>query len=380
MTKAMATGVPRGFLRQAWAGAAATASGNGLARFAFVPLFPAMVSAGWVDGAEAGALGALTLLGALIGTLGARQVALRLPLPHLLDLGMGVILLSLAACSWNGGLWWLMPWRLLAGVGGGILMALAGPAAAAAAPPERRGTAGGIVVAGVGLGIAGGALAVPAFLTVGGVAAGWAGLAALVGLLWVAARRSWPLATPDRAGGGAIAGGKLLLAVYGLHSAGMLPPMVYLADLAVRGHHLPLQIGSLLWFAFGICGVGGGMLAGRLADRFGSRAALTAMLVAQASALALCLQPLTALIVPAAALAGVAAVGTTTVILTLVQELAGPQATLLWVRCTAVYAVTQAAVGFLLAGVFGATGESHFAVFAIGAGLSLAALVSARRI
>ena len=39
------------FLRPALAGAAATFSGIGLARFAYVPLFPAMVGAGWISGA-----------------------------------------------------------------------------------------------------------------------------------------------------------------------------------------------------------------------------------------------------------------------------------------------------------------------------------------
>ena len=48
----------RGFLWPALAGAAATCAGNGLARFAYVPLFPAMVGAGWVDGGGAGLLGA----------------------------------------------------------------------------------------------------------------------------------------------------------------------------------------------------------------------------------------------------------------------------------------------------------------------------------
>ena len=41
-------------LGPAFAGAAATLSGIGLARFAYVPLFPVMVAAGWVSGAEGG--------------------------------------------------------------------------------------------------------------------------------------------------------------------------------------------------------------------------------------------------------------------------------------------------------------------------------------
>src|SRR4051812_11509797 len=44
-------------LRPALAGAGATLSGIGLARFAYVPLFPAIVAVGWVSGAEGGFLG-----------------------------------------------------------------------------------------------------------------------------------------------------------------------------------------------------------------------------------------------------------------------------------------------------------------------------------
>ena len=65
-------------LSPAFAGAAATLSGIGLARFAYVPLFPVMVAAGWVSGAEGGFLGAVNLAGYLIGVLGGRMLAQRL--------------------------------------------------------------------------------------------------------------------------------------------------------------------------------------------------------------------------------------------------------------------------------------------------------------
>lgn len=374
----MNVGARGGLFRHALAGAAATASGNGLARFAYVPLFPAMVSAGWVTGGEAGALGALTLVGSLIGTLGGRRVALRTSVPTLLNVGMAIIFLSLLCCSWNGGIWWLSVWRFLAGVGGGILMALAGPSAVATAAVERRGLVGGIVIAGVGLGIAGGALVVPLFLLGGGIAGSWLGLAILVAVLWIAACRHWPAITLGKAIGSAPRQAVGLIFTYALHSAGMVPPMVYLADLAVRQLHLDIGIGALLWFVFGVAGVIGGMSAGRLVDYLGGRAVLKALLTMQVIASALCLQPLTVLIVPAAALAGFVAVGTTTVVLLLVQEKAGSYATLIWVRCTAAYSIVQAVVALVLAGIFAATNESHATVFAIGLVFSVAALVAAR--
>ena len=67
----------KGATLTALSGTAATCTGIGLARFAYVPLFPAMVAAGWVDGAEAGLLGALNLTGYLIGVGFVRALARR---------------------------------------------------------------------------------------------------------------------------------------------------------------------------------------------------------------------------------------------------------------------------------------------------------------
>ena len=87
----------RSTTRIALSGTAATCTGIGLARFAYVPLFPAMVSAGWVDGAEAGLLGALNLTGYLLGVGAARAVARRITVPRALDLGMALAVLAFAS-------------------------------------------------------------------------------------------------------------------------------------------------------------------------------------------------------------------------------------------------------------------------------------------
>jgi predicted MFS family arabinose efflux permease len=283
---------------------------------------------------------------------------------------MGIIFLSLLLCACNAGMWWLALWRFLAGVGGGILMALAGPAAVAAAPAAQRGAVGGIVIAGVGLGIAGGALVVPVLLIGGGIKGGWIGLSILVGALWFLARRHWPTSSPTNISRDTSATGRAVLVTYSLHSAGMVPPMIYLADLAVRGHHLDIEVGSLIWFAFGLAGVVGGVFAGKLTDHLDNRKVLIALLTIQATALAL--------ILIAAALAGLAAVGTTAVVLSLAQDIAGSQATLLWVRCTAAFSIVQAAVAFVLAALFAATNESHIAIFGAGLAFSVMAIASTR--
>ena len=60
--------------------------------------------------------------------------------------------------------------------------------------------------------------------------------------------------------------------------------------------------------------------------------------------------------------------------LTVTREMAPERPAALWVRCTASFAVAQAAVGFALAALFAATGESHAAVFGAGLAFSAASL------
>lgn len=363
-------------LRPALSGAAATCSGNGLARFAYVPLFPAMVASGWVDGGQAGALGGAALLGYLIGTLAGRPAGLRIGVGGTLDAGMALIAVSLAACAWNGGFWWLMAWRTIAGVGGGFVMALAGPASQASVPLHLRGVAGGLVLAGVGAGIAAGAVLVPAVVPFG-VSATWLALACAVLLLWLFARRAWPDMTLDRPPAGPGGGAPLLVVTYGLHSAGMVPPMVYLADLAARGRGMGVTAGALAWLVFGVVGVMGGLVSGRVIDRIGGRPTLVLWLGCQVVALALALPSTGWLIWPAAAAAGFAAVGVSTITLTVAREMAPLHAVQVWVRATAAFGVVQTIVAFGLAWLFAATGESHLAVFATGLGFSVAAVLAA---
>ena len=365
-------GANRGFVRLALAGAAATCAGTGLARFAYVPIFPAMVGAGWVDGGGAGLLGAAALAGYLVGTLGGRGMARRIGVPGTLDLGMALVVLALGACAWNGGFAWLMFWRGMAGVAGGLLMALAGPATQASVAAHRRGTAGGLVFAGVGIGIVTGALLVPVLLG-HGLTATWLGLALVVALLWVAVRRDWPdmellgaaAQPPPRA--------LLLLLTYGLHSAGMVPPMVYLADLAARGRGLGVTAGAMAWLLFGLGGIAGGLLSGRVVDGIGGRRALRMWLWVQAAALGLALVPSGVAVLGAAVLAGFAAVGVTTVTLSVCREVAAAQSAALWVRASAVFGVVQTAVAFAVAPVFAASGDNHAVVFLVGLVCSVAA-------
>jgi len=336
-----------------------------------------MVDAHWVSGGEAGTLGAATLLGYLVGVMGGRGVARVIGVPGCLNLGMAGIVLSLLACAWNGGFAWLAVCRTVAGIAGGLLMALAGPASQASVPMAQRGLAGGIVIAGVGSGIAIGAFLVPAFLRIGGITATWIGLAAIVAMLWFFACARWPNMSFDDIAAETPPRATLILATYGLHAAGMLPPMVYMADLGARGRGLGIGIGSAIWLVFGLAGILGGILSGRVTDRLGGRLTLIFWLVVQCIALGLALLPMPWAVLAAAGAAGFAAMGVTTVTLTVAREWAGPSAGALWVQATAVFALVQTLLGFALAALFSATGDSHLTIFSCGLLASFASLIAA---
>lgn len=362
--------------RVALAGTACTCVGIGLARFAFVPLFPALVEAGWVTGAEAGLLGAAALAGYIAGALLAQPLGRAIGTGPALGWGFAGVLASLALSAAPLGFAWLMLWRLVAGVAGGVLMSLAGPAVQRAVRPEWRGRAAGVVVAGVGAGISLGAAVLPGLLLLG-PSAGWLGIALLVALLWGAAARHLPA---DAAGGPPRDAPPLmpwLLLSYTLSGAGMVPHMVYLSDLAARGLGLGLLAGSLTWLLFGAGALMGTLSGGRVADRIGGARATLIWLGVQVAALAAVTTGAVPLLLLGAVLGGFAGVGVTAVTLAWVREAAGEAAGALWVRCTIGYSIGQAGAAFALAPLFGATGESHAVVFAVGLVLSVGAVAAA---
>jgi len=142
----------------------------------------------------------------------------------------------------------------------------------------------------------------------------------------------------------------------------MVPHMVYFVDLAVRGRGLDPRLGALTWLLFGVGAMAGTLIGGRAADHWGGAHALKLWLVFQVVALALALPPSTASLFASALLGGFAGLGVSAVALARTRELAGSAAGVVWVRATALYALAQAAAGFVLTPLFAHTG-SHASVF-----------------
>lgn len=363
------------WLTLALAGAVAVGTGIGLARFGFVPLFPAMVGAGWVDGAGAGLLGAANLAGYLAGALGAARLVRAIGFRPALDAAMLLAAVALLGCVLPAEFWWFVGCRATAGAAGGVLMALAGPAVQAAVAAPHRGRASGVVIAGVGGGIVAVALLLPALLLLG-VGAGWGGLGLLALGGWAWARRHWPPAPPRADPVAPVVRAGRLVVAYALSGAGMVAPMIYLSDLAVRGHGFGLGVGSVVWALFGIGAMAGTVLGGRAVDRFGAAAAVRLWLSVQVVALGLALLPAFGGLGlgATAVLSGFSGVGVSAVALAAFRRQAGAGAAALWPRATAAYAVAQAGVAFGLAALFARFGDAHGPVFSAGLVLSVAAL------
>src|SRR5215475_7853526 len=151
-------------VRATLAGLCATLVGIGLARFAYTPLLPALVGAGWFAPPAAAYLGAANLVGYLVGALLGQRLAARVDAGLALRAMMALATAAFFACASPLSFAWYLLWRLAAGVAGGVLMVLAAPTVLPHVRPERRGVAGGVIFTGVGLGIAASGTVVPLLL------------------------------------------------------------------------------------------------------------------------------------------------------------------------------------------------------------------------
>ncbi len=365
--------MPRGAIL---AGLCATLLGVGLQRFAYSPLLPVMVAARWLSPGAAGALGGANFAGYLVGALAAgwtgRLFGVRRALRGAMLVASGCFLL----CAHRGGLIWLLPWRTLAGVAGGTLMVLAGPAVHASVPPGKRARAGGVMFAGVGSGIAIGAVIVPLLLP-WGVAATWRVLAVTAAALSMLAWRHVPDVPPPPDPGLPRLPRRawMLILSYAASAVAITPHMLFWPDFIARGLGFGVRAGALGWLGFGLAAIAGPGLFSALAIRFGT---VTSYRVSVATQGVAALLPVLLHSVPALAvstlLAGSSALGATTLMIPVGRELAGDLAPSIWRLGTASWGAAQTATGFALAALLAATG-SHLPLFALGAAAGLLAAV-----
>jgi predicted MFS family arabinose efflux permease len=357
--------------------------GIGLARFAYTPLLPAIVEAGWFSASSAAYLGAANLAGYLAGALCGRPLARRASGLFALRTMMGLATVAFFACGFPLGFLWFFVWRFAAGLAGGALMVLAAPTILPHLPPSRRGLASGVIFMGVGAGIAASGTLVPLLLRQG-VQQTWFGLGALSLLLAIVGWTGWPsdISSTEHARGhrqvSTSTGLRALFVEYALNAAGWVPHMIFLVDFVARGLGEGVQVGAQFWILFGIGATFGPIIAGHLADRAGFGPALRLAFLIEACAVAM---PALGLgenwLIVSSVVVGAFVTGTVPLVLGRIHELlphhpAGQKTA--WSIATVFFALFQAAAAYGLSFVFSQSGGNYRLLFLIGTAAMVLAL------
>src|SRR6266849_3882644 len=195
---------------------------------------------------------------------------------------MALASLCCFACSVPVSFSWFFAWRFLAGMAGGVIMVLAASTILPHTAPSKRGFVGGVIFAGVGLGVAASGTLVPLLLQQG-LTPSWYGLGILSTLLTLASWKAWPAeaSATERASDGHVPSRgrsrtivRALSAEYGLNALALVPHMVFLVDFVARGLGQGISAGSHYWVLYGIGATVGPLLTGHPADRAGFGPAL----------------------------------------------------------------------------------------------------------
>lgn len=369
------------------AGLAATLIGNGLGRFAYTPLIPALIAAGWFEPAEAVYLAAANLAGYLVGAMGARRLAMSTSGTFGARAAMLATVASLVACAFPLGFAWYAGWRFIAGVTGGVLMVLAVPMVLGATPAHQRGRVAGVVITGVGLGVAASGTIVPA-VAAQGLTVVWLALAATAALLtayaWFLLPADSPAMTTTTRGARVDLGIALLLAAYACDAFGFIPHTVFWVDYIARGLGQGLETGGVQWILVGLGAAAGPFLVGVLADRIGFGASYILAMAGKAAFVAL---PLISTSTPMLAISslGVGALiaGTTTLCSGWVAVRVGlGHHRQVWGWMTSAFGIAQAGGAWTMSHIFAETG-TYPLLFMLGSGAlalgAVLALASARQ-
>jgi predicted MFS family arabinose efflux permease len=362
--------------RATLSGACASLIGIGLARFAYTPLLPAIISAHWFAASSAAYLGAANLGGYLAGALLGGPLASRFPARQIIRCMMLLAAVAFFACAWPVNFTWFFVWRFLAGISGGTLMVLAAPTILPHVPPARRGLVSGAIFMGVGLGIAVSGTLVPLLLRQG-LFQTWIGLGLLALALTVLAWGGWPVQAAPAAAQHHVAARALprtrlraLYLEYGLNAVGLVPHMLFLVDFVARGLGQGVSAGAEYWVLFGIGAVVGPLLSGHLADRTGFGPALRLAYLAQAASVLLAVSGLGApALIVSSLIVGAFTPGIVPLVLGRIHELLvhHPAAQKgAWSKATTSFAVLQAVAAYGMSFLFARSGGDYRLLFILG--------------
>jgi MFS family permease len=331
-------------------GALALAAAMGIGRFAYTALLPPTQRALGAGDDVAGALASANLVGYLAGVLVARQLVARPGRGAALRIGLAATAIStaLAAATTSLAAWTVL--RATAGVASGLVFVLASAAALEAAAVHA-----GVLYAGVGVGIALSGSVAALAPDGSGYGVPWLVLAAAAAALAVPAWRHLAAApaSPPAARGPAAAGPGLglsrLAAAYFLEGLGYIVSGTF-AVAAVRRTPGLEPLAPWTWVLTGLAAAPSAVLWAAAGRRLGTRRALAAAYLVQATGMALpSLSASATAALAGAALFGGTFMGITTLAMAAGRSLAPSAPGRIVGTLTAVYGVGQI-LGPLLAG------------------------------
>ncbi|MET4213616.1 YbfB/YjiJ family MFS transporter [Bradyrhizobium sp. LA2.1] len=374
--------------RQAWryavAGLSASLVGLGLARFSYTPLIPALIAAKWFSASDVVYLGAANLAGYLAGALAARALANRIGAVRALRAMMLLATLSFFASSSPVSFTWFFAWRFLSGLTGGIIMVLAASVILPHVSAARRGIVGGVIFAGVGLGVAASGTLVPLLLQQG-LQQSWYGLGVLSAVLTLASWWNWPAEARSDAAPSHHAKShqtspavRALLVQYGLNAVALVPHMVFIVDFVARGLGQGIAAGSRYWVLYGLGAIVGPLVTGHLGDRSGFGPALRAAFLIEAAAVLLpTVSTAPVSLIVSSVVVGGFTPGIVPLVLGRIHELvphSTEQQRATWSHATTSFALFQAAAAYGFSWIYAQTGGDYLVLFGLGGAAVVLAL------
>lgn len=344
------------------AGFAATLVGNGVGRFAYIAMMPALVSAGWFTQAQASSLGAATLIGYILGAPLCHYLTKRFSVVGLVRVAMLLSSLSFLGCALQDiafGYYFLL--RAIAGLTGAMLMILAPPLIVRLHPPEIKARISGIIFSGIGLGVMLAGCLLPIVLQQS-ISAAWLLLAAITFITTVLSWSTWQRCETQSSFG--VSSAKLntlssaqkkslalLVFAYGFDAIGYLPHTLFWVDFLVRDLDKSLAFGGAMWAIFGVGAALGPILVGSVGDKLNLRLALCSALFFKA--VGVFLPTVTTHFIGLALsslLVGLFTTGVVTLISAYTLECVGYELnTKAWGMLTMAFALSQGAFGYLYA-------------------------------
>lgn len=384
MERTMKLKAQNGSLVPAMTGFVTLLVSNGIGRFGYPPLIPALVDAKWFSVVQADYLGAANLTGYIIGSICGTLLNRYVPSVTLIRTMLLLTAASFVLCAFPFAypLYFLI--RLLAGFAGGVIMVITAPTIFKHTSPDRKGIIGGIIFSGVGIGIALAGTIIP-FLVQHGLQITWLTFGGLSLLLTLLIWKGWPEGSNEKHAqksshsphsnkhvlwSGAII---FLMLSYACNAVGFVPHTVFWVDFISRGLHKGIEEGTRFWVLLGLAAAIGPILTGAIADRIGFAKSIRISLLIKAIGVIL---PLISTSNWSLALSsifvGSLALGLSSLAAGRTAELVGHgQQKQVWSRMTVVFSITHAGTAYLLSFLFSVE-HSYLLLFQIGAATLLA--------